>query len=135
MTGNKLLEKFTDRVALPDEPETFADDVDDLGAFGFLRGLHERSVTVALRRRSGEIMAVGYAFIDRMMFDASEGITLFCGGRSIRIEGKNLNKDIRPQVSLFQGLILHRVPWIAEADQAAMLQAGGNAVIIKVIEW
>jgi hypothetical protein len=80
-------------------------------------------------------MAVGYGFIDRMAFDPSEGITLFCGSRGIRIKGKNLNKDVRPHVSLFAGLTRNRVPWVAESDQAGLLQAAKNAVIIEAIEW
>jgi hypothetical protein len=135
MSGNKLLEKFTDRVALSDEPEAFADDVDDLGAFGFLRGLHERSQMISLRRKSGEILAVGYSYIDRMSFDPSEGIALFCGARQIIIKGKNLNKEVRPLVSLFFGLTRFRVPWVAETDMAAALKAAKDAVTVESIEW
>jgi hypothetical protein len=134
MSG-KLLEKFATRAGLSDEPDALAEDVDNLGAFGFLRGLHERSVMVSLRKKSGEIMAVGYTFIDRMTLDPSEGITLFCGSRSIRIRGRNLNQEVRPHVSLFHGLTRNRVPWIAEADQAAVLQAAKNALVIESIEW
>jgi len=135
MSGNKLLERFTDRVGLSEEPEAVVDDVDDLGSFAYLRGLHERSVTLSLRKKSGDIMAVGYAFIDRMLFDPSEGVTLFCGSRTVRIKGKNLNKEVRPHVSLFHGLTRNRVPWVAEADQAAALQAAKDAVVVEAIEW
>jgi hypothetical protein len=135
MSGSKVLEKFTKRVALSDEPEGLAEDIDDLGAFGFLRGLHERSVMVSLRKKSGDIHALGYGFIDRIAFDPSEGITIFCGSRSVRIKGKNLNKEVRPNVSLFVGLTQHRIPWIAEADQTAVLHAARDAVVVEAIDW
>jgi hypothetical protein len=135
MSGSKALEKFTERVVLSDEPENLVEDIDDLGVFGFLRGLHERSQMISLRRKSGEILAVGYSYIDRMSFDPSEGITLFCGTRQITITGKNLNKEIRPNVSLFFGMTRNRVPWIAESDQSAALQAARDAVVVEAIEW
>jgi hypothetical protein len=135
MNGSKVLEKFTERVALSDEPAGLVEEIDDLGAFGVLRGLHERSQMISLRRKSGEIMSVCYSYIDRMAFDPSEGVTLFCGTRHIIIRGKNLNKEIRPNVSLYFGLTRWRVPWVAEADQSGILQPDKNAVVVESIEW
>lgn len=133
MSG-KLLEKYASRPldALAGEPE---EDAEDLGAFGFLRGMQTRSLFVELRKRDGESMAVASSFIDRIHFDPSEGITLHCGSRTISISGKNLNKEIRPNVTLFQGLTRARVPWIAETDQAVALQAPKDAVIVDAIKW
>jgi hypothetical protein len=133
MSG-RLLEKYANRPmeALAGEPEG---EVDDLGAFGFLRGMQTRSLMVELRKRDGEVLAVGCAFIDRIFLDPSEGITLHCGSRTISIRGKNLNKEIRPNVTLFLGLTRSRVPWIAEADQAIALQAPNDAVIVESIKW
>ena len=135
MSGSKLLAKFAERRALTDESDGVSEDIDDHGAFGFLRGMHERSPMICLRRKSGDIMAIGYSYIDRMSFDPSEGVTLFCGTRQITITGKNLNKEIRPNVSLFFGLTKNRVPWIAESDQPAALQAAKDAVVVEAIRW
>ena len=111
MSGSKLLEKFAERRALSEQSEGHADeDIDDLGAFGFLRGLHERSPMICLRRKDGDIMAVGYSYIDRMSFDPSN-------------------------VTLFFGLTRNRVPWIAESDQPAALQAARDALVVEAIKW
>jgi hypothetical protein len=131
---DNLLEKYTARGTALEDADLVS-DAEDLGAFGFLRGMQARSVMVELRKRSGETLAVGYGYIDRILLDPSEGITLCCGTRNIAIKGRNLNKEIRPQVTLFQGLTRNRVPWLAEANQATMLQAQKNAVIIESIRW
>jgi hypothetical protein len=133
MSG-KLLEKYATRPvdALAGEPEG---DAEDLGAFGFLRGMQARSIMVELRRRGGETLAVAYGFIDRVHLDPSDSITLYCGRRTITIRGKNLNYEIRPNFTLFRALICARAPWLAETDQSAMLQSGTHAVVIEAIEW
>jgi hypothetical protein len=88
-----------------------------------------------LRKKDGAIVAIAYGFINRVEFNPSEGITLRCGEQAIRIKGRGLNAEVRPQIRLFQGITRYRVPWIAEADPAAMLQAGKNAVVVEAIEW
>lgn len=135
--SSELLKKYTNRAAPPGEAETGgdADGTEDLGAFGWLRGRHDRAIMLELRKRTGNILAVGYGYIDRMTFDPSEGITLHAGTQVILIKGRNLNAEARPQVRLFQGLTRNRVPWIAEADQAQKLKVGKDAVIIESIEW
>ena len=86
---------------------------------------------VRLRRR---IVALGYAWLERVEFDPSEGITLSVGGQKVRIKGRNLNAEIRPSVRLFEGIARHRVPWIREADRSAGLQAGDRDTVIDAIE-
>lgn len=132
-TTGKLLERYGGRSALSPETDGVA-EIEDLGAFGCLRGMHERSVMVELRRKTGESMAIAYSYVDRIHYAPSEGITLHCGSRSIRIRGRSLNREIRPNVTLFQGLARARVPWIAEADEASALKAA-NGIVIEAIEW
>lgn len=137
MSGN-LLEKYTGRgSASGTEPEAVSepDGTEDLGAFGWLRGPRERSLMLELRKKNGNLVAIAYGFIDRVEFDPGEGITLYCGRQVVRIKGRNLNSEIRPQVRLFQGITRHRVPWITEADQPRMLEARENSVVITEVEW
>lgn len=111
---DSVLSKYTNR------PTTEADDPqlesEDLGSFGWLRGMRERVTMLELRKKEGNITAIGYAWIEKIEFDPSEGITIHALGRAIKIEGQNLNAEIRPGVSLFQGLTRHRVTWIRECD-------------------
>jgi hypothetical protein len=88
-----------------------------------------------LRKKDGAVVAVAYGFIDRMEFHPSEGISIRCGQEKIRIRGRGLNSEVRPQIRLFQGITRHRVPWIQEADATSALQAGKNGVVVESIEW
>jgi hypothetical protein len=111
------------------------DGTEDLGAFGWMRGQRDRAMMLELRKKTGEILAIGYGWIERMEFDPSKGITLYCGRQTIHIKGRNLNAEARPRVRLYQGLTRHRVPWMQEADRAADFRADEKAVVIETIEW
>lgn len=80
-----------------------------------LRGMRERATMLELRKKDGNITAIGYAWIEKIEFDPSEGITIHALGQQVKIKGRNLNAEVRPGVSLFQGLTRHRVPWIQES--------------------
>lgn len=110
------------------------DPLDDLGAFGFLRGTRDRALMLELRKKDGNIQAIGYAWLERAEFDASEGITLHIAGRTIKIKGRNLNAEIRQNVRLFQGITRHRVPWIQEADNATTMETRSTGILIESIE-
>lgn len=112
-----------------------ADAADDLGAFGWLRGVRDFARMLELRKKDGHILAVGYGYMDKAEFDPSEGITLSIGGQKIRIKGRNLNAEVRPTVRLFEGIARNRVPWIVEADRSVGLQAGDGDTVIDAIEW
>ena len=130
---DSVLQKFAranDNAELPD-----AEQLDDLGAFGWLRGTRDRAVMLELRKKDGNILAVGYAWLDKAEFDPSQGITLSLGGHKIVIRGRNLNQELRPNVRLFQGICRHRVPWIQEADEPAIMEAQNQGVLVEEIEW
>ena len=138
MSDRTILDRYVGRpplapdlVPLPDdngEPEAF-------GCFGLLRGVRERAVSLELRRRTGEALAVPYGYVSRLEFAPSTGILICCGADAIRIRGRNLNHELRPRVSLFGGLARHAVLWACESDRAASLQAADGAVVIESIEW
>lgn len=111
------------------------DACDDLGAFGWLRGIRDRSVMLELRRKDGSVVAIGYGWLERVGFEPSEGITISAAGQKIRIRGRNLNAEVRPSVRLFEGIARHRVPWVREADRSVGLQAHDQATVIDSIEW
>ncbi len=80
-------------------------------------------------------MAIGYGWLERVEYDPAEGLTLRAGSLKIRIKGRNLNAEIRPQMRLFEGLARQRVAWIQEMDQATILRADKNGVVVETIEW
>jgi hypothetical protein len=135
--SDRILPKFANRAEARAESGLLdeADTTDDLGAHGWLRGAHDRAVMLELRKKNGNILAVGYSWLEKAEFDPSEGITLFLGGEKITIKGRNLNAESGSRVRLFQGITRHRVPWIQEADQPRLLQAGQTTTIVEEIEW
>jgi hypothetical protein len=56
-------------------------------------------------------------------------------GDKIRIKGRNLNAEIRPEVRLFQGIARHRVAWVQEADRPVRLKGDDRTTIIEEIVW
>jgi hypothetical protein len=52
----------------------------------------------------------------------------------IKISGRNLNAESRPNVRLFAGILRHRVPWIQEMDEPAILEAAKDAVVIEEVK-
>ena len=109
--------------------------LEDLGSFGWLRGVRDRAVMLELRKKDGNILAVGYAWLDKAEFDPSTGITLHIDSQTIKLRGRHLNTETRPHVRLFQGITRHRVPWIQEADEPAAMEASNNSVLVEEMEW
>lgn len=128
-TGSQLVEERVDLL------DTEGEILDDLGVFGWLRGARDKAIMLELRKRDGNVMAVGYAWLERAEFDPSVGITLHVVGKTIRIKGRNLNLELRPNVRLFQGITRHRVPWIQEADGPTMMESQGKGTLVEKIEW
>ena len=134
MPDNSVLAQFTSKLAPAETPpETAGDPVDDFGAYGWLRGVRERSLMLELRKKDGGVIALGYAWLERIEFDPSEGITLKFAGQVVKITGRNLNAELRPNVRLLAGLVRHRVPWIQEADEPTLLTSQGRDVVIERI--
>ena len=109
--------------------------LDDLDTFGWLRGVRDRAVMLALRKKDGNILAGGRAWLDKAEFDPSVGITLHIGGQTITLRGRNLNAEIRPNVRLFQGITRHCVPWIQEADEPTTMEAHDTGILVEEIAW
>lgn len=118
------------KVAASNEQEA----LDDLGAFGFLRGTRDRAIMLELRFRDGRVLALGYSWMDQAEFDPSEGITLHFPGKAVKIVGTCLNAEVRPNVRLFDGIVRHRVLWIREMDEMARMEATPKAPFIEQIE-
>ena len=134
MTDKTILERYGARGAAG-EGSPDVESVDDCGAFGWLRGIRESARMLELRKKDGNILAVGYGWLERVEFNPSEGITLSIVGRTIRIKGRHLNGEVRPSVRLFEGITRHRVSWLKEADEPESLEAGDEATVIDKIEW
>ena len=114
------------------EPE---ETIEVTGIFGFLRGTRDRALMLELRKKTGDIRAISYGYLEHADFNPSEGITLRFGGQQVRIRGRNLNEEIRPNVRLFQSITRHRITWLQEADQGTVLESSPQAVVVESIDW
>ena len=127
---DSILSKYTNRPTT--EPEDPQLETEDLGSFGWLRGMRERATMLELRKKDGNITAIGYAWIEKIEFDPSHGITIHALGKATKIEGQNLNTEVRPGVSLFQGLTRHRVTWVREVSSTVIVDSSGDVRIDSV---
>jgi hypothetical protein len=138
MNDRAILEKYVGRNGQNGIDSSLAADADladDMGSFGLLRGVRDKAIMLELRRKTGVIRAVGYGYIERVDYDASDGIAIQVLGQTIRLKGRNLNTAVRPAVTLFGSICRHRVAWIQEADQATILKSERTAVVLESIEW
>jgi hypothetical protein len=134
MSGD-FLARFSGRLTAPDAKAHDDDLTQDLGAFGWLPDPRQRAVMLELRKKDGNILAVGYGWLEKAEFDPSQGITLHMAGGPIRITGQNLNGEILGGVRLFRGIAQHRVVWIQEAPAAVVMRAGKTVAVIDRIAW
>jgi len=105
----------------------------DLHAFGYLRGVRDRSVMLELRQKDGSVCAFNYGWLERAEFDPSEGIKLWFGGKVVTITGRNLNAQVHPSVRLFDAIVRHRVSYIQECDGPSAMKASREALVVDGI--
>ena len=129
--SDRILARYLDPKARTEAPADEQETADDLGAFGWLRGIRDRAIMLELRHRNGMISAFAYSWLERAEFDPSDGITLQFAGKTVRIAGRNLNSESRPNMRLFAGIVRHRVPWIQEADGPTALIAEKTATVVE----
>lgn len=134
---DRLLDSFTKRTGAAtgasDPPD--GEEAENLGCFGWLRGVRDRSVMLELRKKDGHVLAIAYSWLERVEFQPEEGITLHLPGRKVRIKGSGLNNEARRTVRLFDGIIRHRVPWVREADRSESIKAACESVVVESIHW
>lgn len=138
MPDSEILTRFTDRLVedrLAAESGLEGTSCEDLRSFGWLRGIRETAPMLELRKKNGNIVAIGYAWVERVEFDPSEGIFLDIGDQRILIRGRNLNAEVRPGVRLFEGVTRHRVPWVRELDPLRFPDLDDDDCIIEAIQW
>jgi hypothetical protein len=124
-TAESLLDRYVRKpgdaaasiTSLSDHAAQDSEGAEDLGCFGFLRGVRDRALMLELRKKDGSTTAIAYAFIERITYHPdppNDGITIHAAGQKFRITGHNLNTESDNGVRLFGALARHRVPWIAE---------------------
>ena len=132
---DKILERYTrsDRDNAASNTNE-ASEAEDLGSFGFLRGVKDRAAMLELRLKDGNSVAFDYGWLRKVEFNPSDGIVLHFGGTdTVRIIGRNLNRPNATNAQLLRGIHAHRVPWIQEASEPDILKATNDATVIEQI--
>ncbi len=114
-------------------------DEDELAclAFGYLRGLRERAISIEFRFATGHCTAFPYSWLGPVEYDPSQGLLLrFAGDRVslVLIEGNRLNTLVAETVSLFEGIQRHRITWVREMTRAELTRAGREDTTIDRIQ-
>lgn len=110
---------------------------EECAAFGYLRGLRDRALSIEFRFASGNSEAFPYTWLGPVKYNPSAGLLLkFVGDLVylVLIEGSNLNAAINHAVSLYdRGIQRHRVTWVREMTRQQVEKAGEGEVIIEAI--
>tara|TARA_R110002111_G_scaffold244158_1_gene306285 strand:+ start:1353 stop:1784 length:432 start_codon:yes stop_codon:yes gene_type:complete len=136
MTDSSILQRYLNTGdTKPNEHDelTEPDEANDFKSFGWHRGIRDRALMLELRQKNGNIIALGYSWLERVEFNPSEGITLSFGSEKVQLKGRHLNSETRPQVKLFEGLLRHKVPWVQEADRETHLRSNDTDTLITSI--
>lgn len=137
MTDNhtRHWEKYFNQAKTGEGTAEVEDDLsDNLLAFGWLRGVRDQAIMLEVRHSDGRITALAYGLLERAEFNPSDGITLTFAKTKLKIAGRNLNAECRPNLRLLAGIMRRRVPWIQEADEGTALEAPKGAVLIETVE-
>lgn len=134
MTDRSILQRYSGKNE--DTPHgSEPDATEDCGCFGWLRGIRDRAMMLELRKKDGNILAVGYGYLDHVEFNPSDGITLSVAGRKIQVKGRNLNSEVRSTVRLFEGIARHRVSWVQEAGEPESMESPEDSTVVEQIKW
>lgn len=140
-TGNPHLAEHVKRT-------TFGGDGGDDGegccpAFGYLRGIHERSAAIEFRYRDGNSAWFPYGWLGPWWYNPSEGLLIKFTGDLVYlvlIRGSNLDSPLNDGTIdlLHAGLQRHRVIWIremSEEDKAKVAESGPTIDSIHIVEF
>ena len=92
-----------------------------------LRGPQSVAFMLELRAAAGDSNGFDYGLLSRCTFNRSDGVTLYFAGATVTIHGKNL----RP---LFEGILTHRVLWVAVAAEPEKVARDPDATVVTAIE-
>lgn len=89
-------------------------------------GSDRQCLMLDFRYRSGDAIALSYAYLISVAFDRSKGIALEFSGYRVTVAGRNL-------VSLYRALLDHRAAHIDESGEMAAAGAPDGATVITRI--
>lgn len=112
---------------------------DSCAAFGYLRGIRERSEAIEFRFLEGHSMWFPYTWLGTWRFNPSEGLLLKFSGDLVYlvlVRGSNLDKPLADTTTNLttSGLARHRIVWMREMDRQEIEQVGETGPTIDSIQ-
>lgn len=112
---------------------------DSCAAFGYLRGIRERSEAIEFRLQEGHSMWFPYSWLGTWKFNPSEGLLLKFSGDLVYlvlVRGSNLDKPLADTTTNLttSGLARHRIVWMREMDRQEIEQVGETGPTIDSIQ-
>jgi hypothetical protein len=117
----------------PPENDT---DEEECAAFGYLRGIRDRALSLEFRLANGNSESHSYSWLGPMKYNPSAGLLLKLVGDMVYLvllEGSNLNTFVNGSVSLYSGIQRHRITWVREATSQQAARAGAGEVTVERI--
>lgn len=139
MTDSMEMVASRGRMALARGAAVIEEDSDEESclAFGFLRGIRERALSLELRFLNGNCQLFPYSWLGPVKYNPSVGILLKFVGDMIYlvlIEGSNLNAMMKGGITLFdRGLHRQRVIWIREMSKRELDRVGKGETLVEHI--
>jgi len=126
-------------------PRGRAKEMDDEGgeafcsAFGYLRGIRERSDAIEIRFQNGNSTWFPYSWLGEWKFNPSNGLLLKFSGDLVYlvlIRGSNLDRPLSDTTTNLttSGLQRHRIVWMREMSDEEIRQVGESGPTIDRIE-
>ena len=108
-------------------------------AFGYLRGIRDRSAAVEFKFRTGNSIWLPYSWLGSWKYNPSEGLLIKYSGDVVYlvlIKGSNLDKPLKNgAVTLMHaGFQRHRLTWVREMSEEDIMNAGPSEPTIDSIE-
>jgi hypothetical protein len=125
---------------LRSQPEVRRDDDEEsCPAFGFLRGVNERSLAVEMRFRGGDREWFPYSLLASWRYNPSAGLLLKFTGDVVTlvlIRGSNLDAPVNQGAMNLtdRGLQRHRITWVREMDEDELRTVGKGGPTIDCID-
>lgn len=106
-------------------------------AFGYLRGIRDRALSLEFRLADGNCLVFPYSWLGPVKYNPSSGLLLKFVGDAIylvHIQGSNLNAVVNDGANLYQrGIQRHRVTWVREMTSQQVAKATAGEVTVERI--
>lgn len=107
------------------KPDVEDEDTDSYKAYGILRVGGRLALSLDVRRYNGDRLGLEYAYLMKVRFNPSEGITLYFTSATVTLAGWNLHP-------VYDGLLRHAVLYVQEGNRNYDKPADKDTFIEKI---